>query len=53
YSKENAESATFMELKAWHAIRKALENQGLKDTWQDLAKKPDLLDEIGTAFSLL
>ncbi|HDR0922862.1 type II CRISPR RNA-guided endonuclease Cas9 [Pasteurella multocida] len=52
YSKENAESATFMELKAWHAIRKALENQGLKDTWQDLAKKPDLLDEIGTAFSL-
>lgn len=52
YSQNNAESATFMELKAWHAIRKALENNGFKTEWQGLATKPELLDEIGTAFSL-
>ncbi|MDO5055286.1 MAG: type II CRISPR RNA-guided endonuclease Cas9 [Pasteurella oralis] len=52
YSQNNAESATFMELKAWHAIRKALEGNGLKTEWQGLATKPELLDEIGTAFSL-
>lgn len=52
YGKDNAENATFMEMKAWHAIRKAMENQGLKAEWQSLATKPDLLDEIGTVFSI-
>ncbi|ULJ64452.1 type II CRISPR RNA-guided endonuclease Cas9 [Wielerella bovis] len=52
YGKDNAENATFMEMKAWHAIRKAMENQGLKTEWQSLATKPDLLDEIGTVFSI-
>lgn len=52
YIKDNVKSATLMEMKAFHAIRKALENNGLKTEWQGLATKPELLDEIGTAFSL-
>ncbi|MDG2958939.1 type II CRISPR RNA-guided endonuclease Cas9 [Exercitatus varius] len=52
YIKDNVESAILMEMKAFHAIRKALENNGLKTEWQGLATKPELLDEIGTAFSL-
>lgn len=53
YTKEDVESkTTFMELKAWHAIRKVLESNGLKTEWQGLASKPALLDEIGTAFSV-
>lgn len=52
YIKDNVESTTLMEMKAFHAIRKALENNGLKTEWQGLATKPELLDEIGTAFSL-
>lgn len=52
YRKENAESATLMELKAYHSIRKALENEGLKTEWQGLSTHPELLDAIGTAFSL-
>lgn len=52
YAKDNAESVTLMEMKAFHAIRKALENNGLKIEWQGLATNPKLLDEIGTAFSL-
>ncbi|WP_040976460.1 type II CRISPR RNA-guided endonuclease Cas9 [Necropsobacter massiliensis] len=47
-----AESATLMELKAWHAVRKALESNNLKTEWEELKTKPELLDEIGTAFSL-
>ncbi|WP_373767797.1 type II CRISPR RNA-guided endonuclease Cas9 [Glaesserella sp.] len=52
YGKDNAESATLMEMKAWHAIRKALENNGLKTEWNGLKTKPALLDKIGTAFSI-
>lgn len=52
YRKENAETATFMEMKAYHAIRKALESANLKSEWAGLATQPDLLDAIGTAFSL-
>ncbi len=52
YGKDNAESATLMEMKAYHAIRKALEKAGLKTEWQGLASQPALLDAIGTAFSL-
>ncbi|MDU8925332.1 type II CRISPR RNA-guided endonuclease Cas9 [Pasteurellaceae bacterium LIM206] len=47
-----SEKTTLMEMKAYHAIRKALENAGLKTEWQSLATKPELLDEIGTAFSI-
>ena len=52
YGKDNAESATLMEMKAWHSIRKVLEKACLKTEWQGLAGKADVLDEIGTAFSL-
>ena len=52
YGKDNAESATLMEMKAWHAIRKALESNGLKTEWNGLKTKPELLDKIGTAFSI-
>ncbi|MCP2041066.1 CRISPR-associated endonuclease Csn1 [Neisseria sp. HSC-16F19] len=47
-----AESGTLMEMKAWHAVRKALENAGLKTEWQGMAMQPELLDAVGTAFSL-
>lgn len=52
YAKENAEKTACMELKGYHSIRKALENNGLKTEWQGLATQPELLDEIGTAFSI-
>ncbi|MDY4279585.1 MAG: type II CRISPR RNA-guided endonuclease Cas9 [[Pasteurella] mairii] len=52
YGKENAENTTLMEMKAWHAIRKALERNGLKTEWDGLKTKPDLLDKIGVAFSI-
>ncbi|SUU38882.1 CRISPR-associated endonuclease Csn1 family protein [Actinobacillus seminis] len=52
YGKENAENTTLMEMKAWHAIRKALESNGLKTEWDGLKTKPDLLDKIGVAFSI-
>ncbi|QGM81411.1 type II CRISPR RNA-guided endonuclease Cas9 [Otariodibacter oris] len=52
YRKDNAENTTLMEMKAWHAIRKALESNGLKTEWEGLKTQPDLLDKIGTAFSL-
>ncbi|MDH2997411.1 type II CRISPR RNA-guided endonuclease Cas9 [Pasteurellaceae bacterium LFhippo2] len=50
--KDNPESATLMEMKAWHAIRKTLESNGLKTEWEGLKTKPELLDSIGTAFSI-
>lgn len=52
YGKDNAESATLMEMKAWHAIRKALKEYGLETEWEGLKTKPELLDKIGTAFSI-
>lgn len=52
YGKDNAESATLMEMKAYHAIRRALEKEGLKDKKSPLSLSPELQDEIGTAFSL-
>ena len=52
YGKDNAESATLMEMKAYHAIRRALEKDGLKDKKSPLSLSPELQDEIGTAFSL-
>lgn len=52
YSKEDIESkTTLMELKGYHAIRKALEKTH-KTEWEHLKNSPQLLDEIGTAFSI-
>ncbi|QIW15193.1 type II CRISPR RNA-guided endonuclease Cas9 [Pasteurellaceae bacterium RH1A] len=51
-AESDAEKATLMELKAWHTIRKVLEKAGLETEWQGLKTKPELLDQIGTAFSL-
>ncbi|QLB12427.1 CRISPR-associated Csn1 family endonuclease [Bisgaardia hudsonensis] len=52
YRKENAENTTLMEMKSWHSIRKALESNGLKTDWEGLKTQPELLDKIGTAFSI-
>ncbi|WP_250314826.1 type II CRISPR RNA-guided endonuclease Cas9 [Neisseria sp. Marseille-Q6792] len=52
YGKDNAESATLMEMKAYHAISRALEKEGLKDKKSPLNLSPELQDEIGTALSL-
>lgn len=52
YQKNNPESSTLMEMKAWHTIRKALEKRGLVAEWEGLKTQPVLLDAIGTAFSL-
>ncbi|WP_051940979.1 type II CRISPR RNA-guided endonuclease Cas9 [Stenoxybacter acetivorans] len=48
---------TLAELKGFHAIRKALESQGLKNEWQAMSGKAlngdaNVLDAIGTGFSL-
>jgi len=52
YGKDNAEASTLMEMKAYHAISRALEKEGLKDKKSPLSLAPELQDEIGTAFSL-
>lgn len=52
YGKDNAEASTLMEMKAYHAISRALEKEGLKDKKSPLNLSPELQDEIGTAFSL-
>ena len=52
YGKDNAETSTLMEMKAYHAISRALEKEGLKDKKSPLNLSPELQDEIGTVFSL-
>ena len=52
YGKDNTEASTLMEMKAYHAISRALEKEGLKDKKSPLNLSPELQDEIGTAFSL-
>ncbi|HEZ7841890.1 TPA: type II CRISPR RNA-guided endonuclease Cas9 [Neisseria meningitidis] len=52
YGKDNAEASTLMEMKAYHAISRALEKEGLKDKKSPLNLSSELQDEIGTAFSL-
>ncbi len=51
YGKDNTEASTLMEMKAYHAISRALEKEGLKDKKSPLNLSPELQDEIGTAFS--
>lgn len=50
--RNKAEKQTFMELKAFHQIRKALEGAKLKDEWLQIKDNRALLDHIGTVFSL-
>ena len=52
YGKDYTEASTLMEMKAYHAISRALEKEGLKDKKSPLNLSPELQDEIGTAFSL-
>ncbi|MBF1271459.1 MAG: type II CRISPR RNA-guided endonuclease Cas9, partial [Neisseria sp.] len=52
YGKDNAEASTLMEMKAYHAISRALEKEGLKDKKSPLNLSSELQDEIGMAFSL-
>lgn len=47
-----AESGTLMEMKAYHKIRTVLEKAGLKTEWQGISTQPEVLDAVGTAFSL-
>lgn len=51
YGKDDAEKTTLMEMKAYHAMRKAVEKAD-KSAWETLKNQTALLDEIGTAFSL-
>ncbi|MFC3874998.1 type II CRISPR RNA-guided endonuclease Cas9 [Neisseria musculi] len=47
-----AESGALMEMKAYHKIRTVLEKAGLKGEWENRIRNPEVLDAIGTAFSL-
>ncbi|WP_107688965.1 type II CRISPR RNA-guided endonuclease Cas9 [Neisseria wadsworthii] len=47
-----AENGTLMEMKAYHKIRTVLDKAGLKGEWENRIRNPEILDKIGTAFSL-
>lgn len=47
-----AESGALMEMKAYHKIRTVLEKAGLKGEWENRIRNPEVIDAIGTAFSL-
>lgn len=51
-SVKKAESGALMEMKAYHKIRMVLEKAGLKAAWNNRIRNPELLDRIGTAFSV-
>lgn len=51
-SVKKAESGALMEMKAYHKIRTVLEKSGLKAAWNNRIRNPELLDRIGTAFSV-
>ena len=42
----------FMEMKFWHKIKETLEGNGRKTEWQSLSNNHNLLDEIGTVFTI-
>jgi len=42
----------FMEMKFWHKIKETLEGNGRKTEWQSLSRNHNLLDEIGTVFTI-
>lgn len=52
HDKDKPESAVLMEMKAYHAIRSALEKEELLNKKTPLPLSPELQDTIGTAFSL-
>lgn len=47
-----AETGVLMEMKAYHKIRTVLDKAGLKGEWENRIRNPEVLDKIGTAFSL-
>lgn len=49
---KDPETATLMELKSWHDIRKTLENAQLATEWKSIASQPALLDQIGVVLSV-
>lgn len=51
-SAKKVESGALMEMKAYHKIRTVLEKAGLKAAWNNRIRNPELLDRIGTAFSV-
>lgn len=51
-SAKKAESSALMEMKAYHTIRVVLEKAGLKSEWENRIRSPEILDVLGTAFSL-
>ena len=51
-SAKKVESGALMEMKAYHKIRMVLEKAGLKAAWNNRIRNPELLDRIGTAFSV-
>ena len=42
----------FIEMKFWHKIKETLEGNGRKTEWQSLSSNHNLLDEIGTVFTI-
>lgn len=46
------EGATIIELKGWHALRKVLEDAGLKHSWQRISADHALQDAIALALSI-
>jgi CRISPR-associated endonuclease Csn1 len=48
----DVEEATLIELKAWPALRKALEGAGLNDDWLKLSVRPDVMDKIAYVLSV-
>lgn len=46
------ESATLIELKGWHALRKALEDAGLSRSWQRVSGERQTQDAIALALSI-
>ncbi len=39
-------------MKFWHKIKETLEGNGRKTEWQSLSSNHNLLDEIGTVFTI-
>lgn len=48
---DKAENATFVELKGYHSLRKAIEKSLGKEAWQALADVPSQMDLIGKALT--
>lgn len=51
-SKEDCEKEKFFEASFFHKLRKIFKDKGLSKEWDELKTNTQLLDEIGTTFSL-